>query len=336
MSDAGAEQIRSLASEAELTRVSSRRFDDCARLRPLVISVVRNERPRLRDFLDHYRRAGAGHFLFIDNGSTDGTRDALSGEPDVDLFETDAPFSAARKHGWITRLIEQYGDRWYLLADADEHAVFAGAPDLEAVAAAAERSGRRRVRGALLDMYSDRPIVDAARTPGQSLLEAYPFFDADGYIETREAALTTRVGGPRQRAFSTLDPSFAPQLTKYPLFRLAPEDTLVSPHYIHPPLPGEDPCWIALLHFKFDEGAPERIADAVRQGQYWRDSYEYRVYQEAITRFPGFSLMSEHSRRYRGPSDLVELGIIERVRQPGARGVLRKLSGLVLGDRRPT
>lgn len=333
MSEAEAEYVRRLAMEAELTRVSPRRFRGCDRLRPLVISVVRNEKSRLGEFLEHYRRAGAGHFLFIDNGSTDTTAEALSGEPDVDLFETGAPFNAASKHGWITRLVRQYGDRWYLLADADEHAVFAGASDLKAVAAAAESLGRTRVRGALLDMYNDRPIVGTARELGQPLLDAYPFFDPDGYVEKREVALTTRVGGPRRRAFRAIDPSFAPQLTKYPLFRLRPRDTLVSPHYIHPPLIGEDPCWIALLHFKFDADAAERIADAVRQGQYWRDSYEYRVYQDAITRFPGFTLMDERSRRYRGPADLVELGIIEQVPKPKVPRLFRRVSDLVFRDK---
>jgi hypothetical protein len=143
--------------------------------------------------------------------------------------------------------------------------------------------------------------------------------------------LTTRTGGPRRRAFCHIDPSFAPQLTKYPLFRLRPGETLVSPHYIHPPLEGDDPCWIALLHFKFDVDGTARIADAVERKQYWRDSYEYRIYHEAITRCPGQTFMAEASRRYRSPADLVALGLIEEV--PHFRGwqLLKKLSGLVRG-----
>lgn len=333
MSDAEAGHVRRLAMEAKVTKVSPTRFRGCDVLQPLVISVVRNEEPRLADFLNHYRAIGAGHFLFIDNGSTDGTCEALADEPDVDLFETDAPFSAATKHGWITRLIQEYGDRWYLLADADEHAVFHGVADLSGVARAAEGLGRRRVRGALLDMYSDEPIAAANRVPGQPLLDAYPFFDADGYIEEREVALTTRIGGPRRRVLSPIDPTFAPQLTKYPLFRLRSGETIVSPHYIDPPMTGDDPCWIALLHFKFDADSPARIADAVERRQYWRDSYEYRVYQEAIARLPSLTFMSDQSRRYRGPAELVELGIIEEIWQPRVRQLWNKLSGLAFGSR---
>jgi hypothetical protein len=326
VSDAEAKLIRRLAAEADLIRVSPSRFRGCDPLRPLVISVVRNEEPRLADFLDHYRTLGVCHFLFIDNGSTDGTCELLADEPDVDLLATDAPFDAARKHGWITRLIREYGDRWYLLADADEHAVFHGVADLAQVARAAQRLGRRRVRGTLLDMYGDKPLAAASRDPGQPLLAAYPFFDPDGYVEKGEVALTTRTGGPRQRVFSSIDPSFAPQLTKYPLFRLSSEETIVSPHYIQPPTAGDDPCWIALLHFKFDADSRARIADAVERRQYWRDSYEYRVYQEAITQDPNLTFMGERSRRFRGTAELVELGIIEPIRRRRGGKLWKKVS----------
>ncbi|MCH8617138.1 glycosyltransferase family 2 protein [Sphingomonas sp. SM33] len=332
MSDAEAERIRRLAAEAKLTRASPRRFSGGDMRRPLVISVVRNEGPRIGEFLQHYRGLGAAHFLIVDNGSTDGTRETLVAEPDVDLFATDQPFDAASKHGWITRMIQEYGDRWYLLADADEHAVFDGANNLREVVRAAERLRLRRVRGALLDMYGDGPIGASKRGSEERLVDAYPYFDPDGYVEQREVALTTRVGGPRKRALSSVDPDLEPQLTKYPLFRLRPEDTVVSPHYIHPPMVGEeDPCWLALLHFKFDVDGRMRIADAVRRGQYWRNSYEYRVYQKAIEQEPDLTFMTERSRRYRGPGDLVALGIIEEVPKARQSQVLRKLSALVLG-----
>lgn len=331
MADALPGEIRRLAREARLEPLSPSRFAGADALQALVVSVIRDERTRLPDFLDHYRSLGAAHFLFVDNDSADGSSEFLAAQPDVDLFATDAPFSAAAKHGWISRLVEQYGDRWYLLADADEHAVFHGVEDLAALALAAERAGRRRIRAALIDMYGDTPVAAAGRAEGQSLQDAFPYFDADGYVEEREIALTTRVGGPRRRLFSTIDPSFAPQLTKYPLFRLRPGDTLVSPHYIDPPLAGEDPCWIALLHFKFDSDTPARIVEAVERRQYWQNSYEYRVYQRALERDPELSFMADCSRRFRGPAELVDLGIIDEVTPGCGPSLVNWLSALIPG-----
>ena len=331
MSDALAEEITNLARGAEIERVGPIRFRSCPVRRPLVISVVRNERRRIAEFLTHYRTIGAGHFIFIDNGSDDGTMDALANEPDVDLYRADGPFSAVAKHAWITRAVQTYGDRWYFLADADEHAVFEGVEDLESLARTTERFGRRRVRGALIDMYGDKPLARDQRGAGQLLLEAYPFFDGDGYEEHREHALTVRTGGPRRRALAFVDSAFAPQLTKYPLFRLRQGETLVSPHYIHPPISGDDPCWIGLLHFKFDGDTADRISDALVRGQYWQSSYEYRVYDEALKRVPDLSLMSPSSCRYSAPSHLVELGVIERIPRPSALQTLRAAGMRLLG-----
>lgn len=308
-----AEEIRSLAQSASLTRVTPARSCLPGGRQPVVICVLRNEMPRLPYFLVHYRRLRAAHFLFIDNGSTDGSREFLASQPDVDLLETHEPFNARVKHGWITRLIEDYGDRWYLLADADEHAVFDGAADLPSLAGVAERVGRRRVRAGLLDMYSHKPLAVDHRRRDQSMIQAYPYFDPDGYCEARDPRLTSRTGGPRRRALASIAPSFEPQLTKYPLFRLTPDETIVSPHYIDPPMAGDDPCWIALLHFKFDGDAVAHISDAITRGQYWRESYEYRIYDEAMRSTPGFNFMFSRSTRYKGPADLVHLGIIEKV-----------------------
>lgn len=307
-----AEDIRSVARSAALVRVTSRLNGRQTR-GPIVICVLRNEMSRLAYFLVHYRRLRATHFLFIDNGSTDGSREFLASQPDVDLFETQESFNARAKHGWITRLIQDYGDRWYLLVDADEHAVFHGVADLPSLAAVAEHLERRRVRASLLDMYSDKPLSMNHRRRDQSLLQAYPFFDPHGYCEIREQRLTSRTGGPRQRGLACVAPDFGPQLTKYPLFRLGPNETVVSPHYIDPPITGADPCWIALLHFKFDGNAIAHISDAIARGQYWRESYEYRIYDEAMRRFPGFGFMFSGSRRYKGTDDLVRLGLIEAV-----------------------
>ena len=46
----------------------------------LAMATVRNEVVRLPFFLDHYRKLGVGHFLFVDNGSDDGTRAYLEGQ----------------------------------------------------------------------------------------------------------------------------------------------------------------------------------------------------------------------------------------------------------------
>jgi N-acetylglucosaminyl-diphospho-decaprenol L-rhamnosyltransferase len=46
----------------------------------LLVSVVRDERGTLPQFLDHYRRLGVGRFIVVDNGSRDGSADMIAAE----------------------------------------------------------------------------------------------------------------------------------------------------------------------------------------------------------------------------------------------------------------
>src|SRR5215212_8233885 len=43
----------------------------------IVLTQVRDSRPYLKAFVDHYSSMGVKHMIFLDNGSTDGTVEAL-------------------------------------------------------------------------------------------------------------------------------------------------------------------------------------------------------------------------------------------------------------------
>lgn len=315
---------------------------------PVAVSVIRNEQARLPEFLDHHRRLGVQRFAIIDNASTDGGPDFLARQPDVDLFHTAAAFDWRRKHGWIMQVIERIGrDRWFLLLDADEHAVFAGCAErpLQDLTAALTARGAGRARACLIDMYADGPVRDAAPAPGARLAERFPFFDAATYREHRTADLTARTGGPRHRLLSDIDPSFSPALTKYPLFRLRPGETAYNPHAIWPPEPaGDDPCLIALMHYKFDEGFLAKIRYALDSGAYWDGSREYRMYLTAIERDPSLSLHFHGSRRFESVEDFLALGLISDIKPPQADSCLvsrmrraerRRMADLLAGTPAP-
>ena len=78
----------------ELAAVSDR----TAALRPsdiVLLATERNERVRLPFFLRYYRDLGVDHFLIVDNGSDDGSREYLAAQPDVSLWHTQAGYKAA-------------------------------------------------------------------------------------------------------------------------------------------------------------------------------------------------------------------------------------------------
>ncbi len=286
---------------------------------PIILSVIRDEREHIGEFLAHYRRLGAELFAIIDNGSIDGSREYLAAQPDVDLFSIDAPFEWHAKQAWINRLIDLYGlERWYVYADADEHLTYDDheTRSLHEVVARVQSMGLRRVRGFLLDMYSDLPLALAAGEEAD-LRDAYPYFDRIGYREERLAHIVSRTGGPRQRAFKSDDAQFNPQLTKYPLFRLRPGELFANPHHIWPcDANFRSPCLIAMLHYKFHGAWLQKVLRALREGNYWEGSREYRAYASALESDPGLSLHSRISSRLSKSSDLVDAGLIEPMDWP--------------------
>ena len=62
----------------------------------LLLSTMRNERIRLPYFLAYYRRLGIDHFLIVDNGSDDGTREYLADQPDVSVWSATAGYKQSR------------------------------------------------------------------------------------------------------------------------------------------------------------------------------------------------------------------------------------------------
>ncbi len=88
-------QIRALRKKSELKNIVNN-ISKIDRDDVLVIATLKDELVRLPFFLDYYRKLGAGHFLLIDNNSSDGSADFLKNQPDVSLWSTAASYKTAR------------------------------------------------------------------------------------------------------------------------------------------------------------------------------------------------------------------------------------------------
>lgn len=280
---------------------------------PTLVCVLRDERPRLDTFLAHHRALGVRDFLVIDNGSRDGSTEWLAQQGDVTLYPVQQPYTEERKQVWINDVIRRHDPHgWYLVMDADELLVYEGAPErpLSALVALMEARGISRVRGMLVDLYPEGPLVPS----GLRGLDDRPhdLFDPEGYTEQETRRMVSRTGGPRRRAFTVEGEALEPELSKYPLFRAAPGDLVANAHHHHPfPANFESPCHLGVLHEKFRFDFVPRVERAVKEGQYWRQSLEYRAYADALRSTPDLSLAYEGSRRYRTPGDLLDAGLIE-------------------------
>ena len=62
----------------------------------IVLCLVRDGRPYLRSFVEHYSSIGVKHLVFLDNGSTDGTVETLKNYDNVTVLRTELPYKRNR------------------------------------------------------------------------------------------------------------------------------------------------------------------------------------------------------------------------------------------------
>jgi hypothetical protein len=216
--------FRAFFKRRELTPVADR----TGKMAPdaiILLCTLRNERIRLPFFLRYYRNLGVEHFLFVDNGSDDGSREFLALQPDVSIWMTAAGYKAARFGvDWLTWLQRRYcHDHWCLTVDVDEFLVypFCETRPLRALTAWLDASAVRSFSAMMLDMYPKGSMASRPYQEGQNPFEIAQWFDSGNYTIHRNKGLGNLwiQGGPRARVFFADQPEMAPALNKIPLVR---------------------------------------------------------------------------------------------------------------------
>jgi len=316
-------RIRAFRKRRELTRVADR-TDRIRKRDILLFSTCRNEKIRLPFFLQYYRDMGVSHFLFVDNDSTDGTRDYLAGQEDVSLWTTAASYKRARFGvDWLTWLQMKHAHgHWTLTVDPDEFFVypFCDTRPLPALTDWLDASSIKSFSAMLLDMYPKGRIDAQPYLPGQNPMEIAGWFDAGNYVISKNSRYGNLwiQGGPRMRVFFPDTPAKAPALNKIPLVKWHRDYAWVSS--THTLLPrglnlvydewgGEKASGI-LLHTKFLHTFADKAAEELQRGQHYAASVEYRAYAETLQENP--DLWCRWSEKYINWRQLEILGLMSK------------------------
>jgi hypothetical protein len=290
----------------------------------LLFSVVRNERVRLSYFLQYYREMGVEHFLFVDNGSDDGTGDFLAEQPDVSLWQTNHEYQHSR-HGldWLNWLLRSYGRRhWTLTVDVDEFFVypFCDSRPVRALTDWLDTHAIRSFPAMLLDMYPKGPIAARPYAEGQNPFEIADGFDSGNYMISKNSLYGNLwiQGGPRARTFFANNPLNAPSLNKIPLVKW--HQSYVYVNSTHMLLPrglnlvyassGGEKASGCLLHAKFLSTFSEKVAEELQRKQHFAASQEYLSY--AATEPGQIDLWCKWSEKYINWRQLEILGLMSK------------------------
>lgn len=288
----------------------------------LLFCVLRNERQRLPHFLEYYRRLGIGHFLIVDNGSTDGSRDYLESQSDVSLWHAGGSYARAR-YGmdWLNGLLSRYGrGHWCLTVDADEFLIypFCDTRPLAALTDWLDASSVRSFGTLLLDMYPRGPVGRQTYRAGEDPFEILSWFDGGNYRMEKNPRLRNLwiQGGPRERMFFSDRPAEAPALNKIPLVKWQRGYAYASS--THALLPrglnltydesGGEKASGCLMHAKLLPGFPDKVAEEAARGEHYAGGREYLV----CSRPEMVDFWTRWSERYEGWRQVELLGLMSR------------------------
>lgn len=303
------------------------RQDNTAEIRDgdiLCFCTVRNEKIRLPYFLAYYRSIGVKHFIFIDNGSTDGTETYLRQQPDVSFWHTTASYRKSRfGTDWSNWLLRKYGSgHWCLTVDADEFFVypFCDTRPIRALTDWLQASEIRAFGSLILDMYPKGKIQDAVYKEGQNPFEIASWFDSGNYsyIKNPEYRNLWIQGGARARVFFSEEPKKAPALNKLPLVRWEKRFCYVSSTHMLLPRglniaydeDGGEKTSGCLLHAKFLHTVVEKAEEERKRKEHYSSSVEYEAYRAKLAEQP--EMWCKWSEKYINWRQLEILGLMSK------------------------
>src|SRR5215218_1757296 len=291
----------------------------------VLVCLVRNGRPYVKSFVEHHTSLGIKHLFFLDNGSTDGTVEALKGYENVTVLHTGLPFKRYQV-SMRQYLIERFGKkgRWCLYVDIDElfDYPYSDVVGLDSLLGYLNERSYTAVVAQMLDMFPEEPLSGRASNPlVEPLKERHRFYDISN-IRRENIKELPRLrnntlesddieffyGGIRSTLFRS---KYTNDLTKFPLVfsdeRVKPMDE--SSHWADNARVADLTC--VLLHYKFLDGYfHKQAAQAVREGQYSNNSVLYKRSLEVLERNPILQVKRETARELRSINELLENGFL--------------------------
>src|SRR5215218_10054074 len=326
----------------------------------VVVCLVRDSRPYAKSFVEHYRSLGAKHLFFLDNGSSDGTVEALQNYDNTTILRSKLPYKGYRL-AFKRFLIGRFGkkDRWCLYADIDElfDYPYSDVVGFDSFLGYLTEKSYTAVAAQMLDMFLEEPLsgreenledeplkerlrfYDISNISRRSIKELHHLHNRNNKLESDEIEMFR--DGIQNTIFGS-----KPLRTKFPLVftdgRIKPFDR--SSHWVDNANIADITC--VLLHYKFLDGyLHKQAAQAVREGQYHNNSARYKRYLEVLDKNPTLKMKQESARELKGVNDLVENGFLvvseeymmrvyEEEERKGAGGHTAPLRGEPLGGER--
>lgn len=297
---------------AELEYISKKINIDEIDDSPILICVEKNDLNKVKLVVEHHKKLGIKYFVFIDNGSTDGTIEYLKELDNIDLIKSSTEYYTLAKEAWENRILFSYGfNRWYLIVDSDELFNYIGSEDIK-IQEHIENLEKHKIRRELsfmLDMYSKNSIFSQE----DDFRNDFKFFDSDTFKIEENRRFKKVTGGPRYRKIKKNGENREFMLGKYSLFYFEKGDLQSNSHFTFPFYKNliVNPTSV-LMHYKFVGNDLIKYKDIIKNGNYAGGSEDYKLYLE------NYEKNGELNFYYEGSEEFIDSNSLKTIRILGS------------------
>jgi glycosyltransferase involved in cell wall biosynthesis len=286
----------------------------------VVVCLVRDGRPYIKSFIDHYLSLGAKHIVFLDNDSSDGTVDVAREHERVTLIRSTLPYKNYQ-FAMKEYLISRFGKgRWSLYVDVDElfDYPYSDVVSLSSLLRYLNEKSYTAVAAQHLDMFSDEALskrISKTSEEDEQLKELYRLYDIsnisrEGYrgrFDRRSNMITNDdikiyEGGIRKTLFGG-----NLMLTKHPLifFDGKVRHGDMGFHRIKNARIADFSC--VLYHYKLVGGLREQLARDLQEGRYPRVLLPgYTKYHDVLQQNPDIRIRQVTARELGSVNELID------------------------------
>lgn len=293
-------ELMSILDEVSQHTVTIKKHDSQAEIQ--VLCLLKDGMFYLPSFLEYYRELGIKHFIFLDNGSQDGTVDYLSKQHDVSLYKNELDYKIYW-HKFKKYLFHHHGKgKWNLLVDIDEFFdfPFSNIMSLDGFISYLNENEYTAVVSQMLDLFPDEDLLSKDRS--LNFLDSHKYYSIDGIekksyndiIQNKNVVnnfdIYFHLNGWRKKMFDVEDV----MLTKHPLLK---EDGVLfyaHDHFVYNANLADISCLIR--HYKFHLNFSSYVEDAVKKGYHYNQSAEYKKYFEKMSSGDTFNLKKEKDK----------------------------------------
>ena len=299
---------------------------------------MRNERFFIEAFLNYYRELGVDHFLILDDGSDDGTKEILTEQHDVTVLESEFAYGEVYRRVSLPFLRMQemragirlkallpstfLKNQWCVYADADEFYILPPeACTMQKLVLELDRRAYSVALGVMVEFYpkeySDLDLDVEEPKSFDNLLDMAPYFDAAQLLEVNEKGDIKRLRPSASgRLFRQYDIPLGntsgskkhrgSATHKVPLIKPGRHVRLFSGHKASVSVPPD--LALTVAHFKFTPDVLRRTNLALNTQAWSGGSQKYSKYELLFNKMAecNGTFMSSDSARYTKSEQLVE------------------------------